>query len=233
MIMNDELKHNIEQGKFYFRAQNYKSAEKYLTEALAKKKDLADVNNMMGLIAHQDGSFSDAIKYFERALKTNPRYTEALMNLSILYNDMGEYEKAKKLVARSRREAKKSKTAMDPFIRSKLANKHAEVGDWYRGIGGYEQAAEEYQKALDLEDKYVDIRTKKAICLREAGNVKDATKELKQAIKDNPKFLDAHIQLGVTFYADGKKAQARKTWKEASAKFPRDKTLKMYLKFSE
>lgn len=231
--MQDELKTNIEQGKFYFRAQNYKKAREYFDLALKKKKDLADVNNYMGLVEHQEGSFSDAINHFERALKTNPRYTEALLNLSILYNDMGDYDKAKKLVARSRKESKKTKTAMDPFIRSKLANKHAEVGDWYKGIGCYSEAVDEYEKALSLEDKYVDIRTKKAICLREAGDSKEALKELRKALKDNPKFLDAYIQMGVTYYADGSKAQARKVWKEASQKFPRNKTLKMYLRCSE
>jgi len=232
MIMKDDIKHSIEQGKFFFRAQNYHKAFEFFSDALQQKKDLADVNNYMGLIQHEQGNFSEAIKFFERALKTNPRYTEALLNLSILYNDMGDYDKAKKLVARSKKEALKTKTAMDPFIRSKLANKHAEVGDWYRGIGGYESAIEEYQKALLLEDKYVDIRTKKAICLREAGKNKDAIVELKKAIKDNAKFLDAYVQLGVTYYTDGNKTLARKVWQDAEGKFPKNKTLKMYLRFS-
>ena len=230
--MKDDIKHNIEQGKFFFRAQNYNKAYEFFSDALSQKKDLADVNNYMGLIQHEQGNFSEAIKYFERALKTNPRYTEALLNLSILYNDMGEYDKAKKLVARSKKEAQKTKTAMDPFIRAKLANKHAEVGDWYRGIGAFMEACEEYEKALRLEDKYADIRTKKAICLREAGKIKDALNELKRALKDNSKFLDAHIQLGVTYYAEGSKAQAKKIWQAAEKKFPKNRTLKMYLRCS-
>lgn len=230
--MKDDIKHNIEQGKFFFRAQNYNKASDFFSEALQQKKDLADVNNYMGLIQHEQGNFSEAIKYFERALKTNPRYTEALLNLSILYNDMGDYDKAKKLVARSKKEALKTKTAMDPFIRAKLANKHAEVGDWYRGIGGYEHAVEEYSKALSLEEKYADIRTKKAICLRESGKTKDAINELKVAIKDNAKFLDAYVQLGVTYYTDGNKTLARKTWQTAEKLFPKNKTIKMYLRFA-
>ena len=227
--MKDDIKHHIEQGKFFFKAANYKKAETHLKKALKIKKGLADVNNLLGLVSHEKGKFGEAIKYFEAALKTNPRYTEAMLNLSILYNDIGDYDKAKKLVSKSRKESKKTKTAMDPFIRSKLANKHAEVGDWYKGIGHFDHAAVEYDKALDLEGKYVDIRTKKAICLRESGNNADALKELRKAIKDNPKFIDAHIQLGVTHYAQNKKTQARKVWTEASKKFPRNKTLKMYL----
>lgn len=231
--MSEDIRNLIEQGKYFFTTQNYKKAEELFKEVIAKKKEFADVLNCMGIIYHEKGKYSQAIKYFERALKKNPRYTEVLLNLSILYNDMGEYDKAKKLVAKSKKDAKKTKTAMDPFIRSKLANKHAEVGDWYKGVGAYAPAIDEYKKALGLEPKYADIRTKMAVCLRETGKEKDALKEFKQAVKDNPKFLDAQIQLGVTQYALGKKTEARKVWNAVHKKAPKDKTVKMYLKFTK
>lgn len=231
--MQEDLRNYIEQGKYFFKTNNYHKAEEFFQKVIGKRKPFADVYNYMGLISHEKGEYDQAIKHFEKALKINPRYTEALLNLSILYNDMGEYNKAKKLVARSKKDSQKTKTAMDPFIRSKLANKHAEVGDWYRGVGAYEQSIDEYQKALDLEPGYVDIRTKMAISYRESGNPKEALTELKRAVKDNSHFLDAHIQLGVTYYALEKKTDARKVWKAAQKKFPKDETLKMYLKFTD
>lgn len=230
--MKDEIKNTVEQAKYFFQAQNFHKAEDLFKKVLASKKEFADVYNYLGLISHEKGRYDEAITYFEKALAKNPRYTEALLNLSILYNDMGEYNKAKKLVEQSRKDSKKTKTAMDPFIRSKLANKHAEVGDWYRGVGGFEQAIEEYKKALELEPKYSDIRTKKAICYRELGNHKSALEELKTAVKDNIRRADAHVQLGVTYYAMGKKADATKTWKAAQKRFPRHKELEMYLRFT-
>lgn len=231
--MQDEIRNTIEQGKFFFKTQDFLKAEELFKRVVEKKKEFADVYNYLGLIAHEKGNYDDAILAFERALKINPRYTEALLNLSILYNDMGEYQKAKKLVEQSKKDAGKTKTAMDPFIRSKLANKHAEVGDWYRGVGAYEQAIEEYKKALGLEEGYVDIRTKMAVCYRETNNTKQALTELTRAVKDNSYFLDAAVQLGVTYYALGKKADAVKVWKTAQKKAPSNKTLKMYLRFTE
>ena len=231
--MKENIRAYIEQGKVYYQNQQYKKAETCFQEVIDAKKDFADVHNYMGLILHQKQLFGDAIKSFEKALKINPRYTEALLNLSILYNDMGEYDKAKKLVLQSKKDASKTKAVMDPFIRSKLANKHAEVGDWYRGVGAFAQAVEEYQKALHLEEKYVDIRTKMAICLREIGQKDKCLVELKRVLKDNPKFADAHIQLGITHYAHHKKEEAVKVWKTAAKTFPTNKTLKMYLRFTE
>jgi tetratricopeptide (TPR) repeat protein len=230
--MDNELRTLIEQGKTHFKNQSYKKAETCFKKTLVFKHDFADVYNYMGLIAHEGGHYSEAIRSFEKALKINPRYTEALLNLSILYNDMGEYDRAKRLVKRSRDEARKTPTAIDPFIRSKLANKHADVGDLYWGVGAYVQAVQEYKRALELEERYVDIRTKMAICLRELGKKAEALVELKRGIKDNPEFADAQTQLGITLYSMGKRGDARKIWKAAARRFQNNKTVRMYLSFT-
>lgn len=223
----------IEEGKFFFASNKYKKAEELFKKVVVKHKNFADIHNYLGLIAHDEGRYNEAIDSFKQALKINPRYTEAMLNLSIVYNDVGDHANAKKLVTTSRKESKKTKRAMDPFIRSKLANKHAEVADWYYGIGAFPEAAREYNRALELEDGYADIRTKMAMCLRESGQIDDAIKELKKALKLNPKYLDAHVQLGITYYAKGKKPEARKVWQAAKKKFPKNETLEMYLKLTD
>lgn len=223
----------IEEAKFFFKSQKFKKAEELFRKVLEVRQEFADVHNYMGLIAHEEGRFGEAIQSFEKALKINPRYTEAMLNLSILYNDVGDFESARKLVARSRKDAKSKSTAMDPFIRSKLANKHAEVADWYHGVGAFGEAVQEYQKALNLEEGYADIRTKMAVCLREKGDLKGALAELTKAVKVNSKYPDAYIQQGITYYAMGKKAEARKSWKIAEKKFPANKTIKMYLRIAD
>ncbi|MBU0506933.1 tetratricopeptide repeat protein [bacterium] len=222
----------IQEGKFFFKTRNYKQAEELLKKVVAQKKDYADVHNCLGIIAHEEGRYGEAIKCFKKALQTNPRYTEAMLNLSILYNDLGQYENAKKLVNKSRKDAQSKTAAMDPFMRSKLANAHADIADRYQGVGVYDEAIKEYQKALDLEN-YGDIRTKMAVCKREKGDLKGALEELKKSIKTNAKFADAYIQIGITYYAMGKKTEARRAWTSASKKFPSNKTIKMYLRFTQ
>lgn len=231
--MASEARALVEQGKVFYLNQNYKKAEACFKRAVEDHHEFADVYNFLGLIAHDQGRYVEAIHFFEKALKINPRYTEALLNLSILYNDTGDYEKAKKLVKRSRADAKKGPAAIDPFICSKLANKHADVGDLYHGVGAFEMAVREYKKALELEERYADIRTKLAVCLRELGRKADALAELKKAIQYSPEYADAQVQLGITLYSMGKVTDARKTWKAAVRKFPGNKSIRMYLTFSE
>lgn len=222
----------IEEAKFFFHSHKYEQAEELFKKVLAGRKEFADVHNYLGLIAHEEGRYGEAIESFKKALKTNPRYTEAMLNLSILYNDIGEYNSAKKLVSQSRKEARTRETAIDPFIRSKLANMHAHIADWYHGVGAYSEAVDEYGKALELEDGYADIRTKMAVCLREKNDLKSALKELNRAVKTSKRCADAYVQLGVTFYAMGKKSHARQVWRQAQKKFPSNEAIKMYLRLT-
>jgi len=230
----DETRNLFSEGKRAFQQHQYEIAEKYFTKLIKKRPYFADVYNMLGVINHNAGQFSDATTFFEKALKINPKYTEALLNLAVLYNDLGEYKKARALYAKVQEKSREHKgSKMDPFIRAKLANRHAEIGDIYEGIGFYLEAIEEYQKALKLGPTFLDIRCKLAICLREQGKYPQSILEFKKVIKSNAKYLYAKVQLGVTLYAAGKTKDAIKEWKGVLKSQGDHEGAKMYLRLAE
>lgn len=231
--MEPDIRYWFEQGKEFFKNQAYRRAEGLLLRIVGSKHEFADVYNMLGVIYHQTGRFEDAISSFEKALKINPRYTEALLNLGVLYNDMGEYKLSKKLLDRSKKEAHKAGSDIDPFIRGKLANKHAEVGEIYRGLGLPARAADEFVKALDLCPNFQDIRLKLAVSLREEGKKEQALKELQRIAKEKGDYTDAHIQMGITLYGMGRKKEARQTWERLVKKRPNHQLVKIYLRLSD
>ncbi|MBI4410883.1 MAG: tetratricopeptide repeat protein [Deltaproteobacteria bacterium] len=231
--MEPDIRYWFEQGKEFFKNQAYRRAEGILLRIVGSKHEFADVYNMLGVIYHQTGRFEDAISSFEKALKLNPRYTEAMLNLSVLYNDMGEYKLSKKLLDRSKKEAHKSGNDIDPFIKGKLANKHAEVGEIYRGLGLPARAALEFGKALDLCPNFHDIRAKLAVALREEGKKEQALKELQRIVREKADYAEAHIQLGITLYSMGRKKEARLTWEKIAKKQPNHQLVKIYLRLSE
>ena len=116
-------------------------------------KTFADVWNMLGVIYHAQGKFQKAIDCFSNALSINPNYTEAQLHLAVTYNDLGQYDKAQKIYRQAKEykgvEADAQDRLPDSFVRGKLANMHAELGDTYWGIGLFEEALEEYSKALE------------------------------------------------------------------------------------
>lgn len=229
----ETLKELLAIGKQYFDNKQYSEAEGYLKRVLEKSGRYADVLNMLGVISHVEGRFASAIDYFKGALEINPRYTEAILNLAVLFNDLGQYDEAKKLYVRLKKGAGPRGGRIEPVLRGKLSNLHADIGDIYRSIGLNAHAIEEYRKALDLNSDYLDIRTKLGQSLRENGKALESLNELKSVIRSNAKYAPAYIQQGITYYSMGKIADAKNSWKQALEIAPENEYARMYLRLCE
>lgn len=228
--METEIRHLLDEGRTLFKNQLYKKAEAVFLKVLVRKNEFADVYNMLGVINHQQGQFNKAITYLQRALKINPNYTEAKLNLSVLYNDLGEYKLSKTLVDKENKANDKNRSGLPALYRAKLANKHAEMGDLYQGLGLVADAILEYEKALEFSPQFYDIAIKMGVCLRETGKVAQALKVFQQIIKSSPRFADAKIQLGITYYISGKVNEARRIWSAVDIK--KNPLAEMYLRLS-
>ncbi|MBI2344377.1 MAG: tetratricopeptide repeat protein [Deltaproteobacteria bacterium] len=232
-------------GKRFFQEKEYDRAEEYLRRVVKETDKYADVYNMLGVIYHAQGRFADAIEALTCALQNNPHYTEALLNLAVLHNDLGEYAEARKLYERLRkrngaakapgkpRAARDPDAGIEPVLKGKLTNMHADIADIYFGLGLYGQAVAEYRRALELNPTYTDIVTKLGVALREGGRLEESAKILREAVKLNAHYMQAKVQLGVTLYTMGKKAEAMKTWKETLKTDPHNTTAEMYLSLCE
>lgn len=227
--MSDDVRSYIGQAKAHIKNQSFKRAEGLLKKVLDQNYQFADVYNMLGIIYQHSGEFSRSIESFNKALKLNPNYTEALLNLSVLYNDLGEYKQARQLIQRTNKQSGKGR-ALAPFFSAILSNKHAEIGDLYKGLGLFAEAIVEYQKALGLAPTFHDIRAKLALCYREAGNKKAALTEYKRIVKEKAGYVDAHIQLGVTLYSMGQAREAHKIWEKIAREQPKNQLVKVYLR---
>jgi Flp pilus assembly protein TadD len=214
-----------------YEKENFTEAEKLLEKLAVEAPFFADVFNKLGVIYHQRGAFGRAAKAFEKALELNPRYTEAALNLAVTYNNLGRYEQANAAFQGAARFAQTGPGALDPFIRGKLANQHADLGDIYFDLGLQAEAVAEYRKAVQLGPKFADLRTKLAVALREQGDFDGALGEFQEALKVNPKYVPAYLHLGVSYYLRGLIDRAVRVWKTALRASPNDKSVQVYLEF--
>ena len=168
-----------------YEKENFPEAERLLEKLSTEAPFFADVFNKLGVIYHQRGAFGRASKAFEKALELNPHYTEAALNLAVTYNNLGHYEKASTAFQNAARFTQSGTGALDPFIRGKLANQHADLGDIYFDLGLLAEAVEEFRKAVHLGPKFADLRTKLAVALREKGDFDAALVEFQEALKVN------------------------------------------------
>ena len=72
----------------------YAQAERIYTEILKASPDNADVNNLMGLLAHQTGRHELAERHMQRALQLSPRRAEFHYNYGAMSRELGRPDQA-------------------------------------------------------------------------------------------------------------------------------------------
>ena len=232
--MKKKWKEQYSLGKASLDNQEYKKSLHYFIEILKDGGSFADVHNYLGIIYHELGSYNDAINSFEEALEINPKYLEVLLNLAVTYIDIGEYRKAMALYSRAKMECQAEPSPpLDPFVRGKLANMHAELGTTYQNLGLLNEAVKEFNTALKLRPDLVDIRVLLGNAYRDMGDFPKAIEELLEAKSIKVDYPSAGINLGITYYSMGKTDKAIKEWDTVLECNPGEKKAEMYLRLVE
>ena len=256
--MEPEIKYHLNVGREFYEAGEYDKARPHLEAVLEQHDGFADVHNMLGVVHYQGGRRESAIGYFEKAVAINPRYTEAALNLSVCYNEVGRYGDAKEVYfqAASRGGGQKSVKAseieaLDTFVRGKIANAHNELGGAYLAVGLSDRAIGEYLRALELAPTFVDIRTRLGTALRDSDQVDDAIAELSRLAGEKSKMrqsafeskahgrreyfeldLPGRVQLGLTYWKAGRPEDARSEWNTVLESEPDNRSAKLYIKMT-
>ena len=100
-LQPDNYEVMVHVGDANFDANKYEEAEKWYTDALAKKPEDNDVRTDLGLtfIFREKPDYDRAIKEFKRVLETNPSHTQAMQNLAVAYTKKGSAADAKGMLA--------------------------------------------------------------------------------------------------------------------------------------
>jgi tetratricopeptide (TPR) repeat protein len=227
--MDERLRDVLNRGREHYAAREYDRAERYLSELAREQIPYADVYDMLGVIYHQQGRLVDAESSFKEALRINPAYTEAALNLAVTLNDLGKYREAKDIYQTAMTASKNAPRHLDPFAKGKIANMHADIGAAYHAVGLYDDAVREYERALALCPKFVDIRTKLGTTFRDMGNINAAVREFERVKVENPRFVGGRLHLGLAYYAQGRRNEAADEWQEVLVIAPENKSAHMYL----
>lgn len=232
--MHNATKHHLVIGRDYYAAGEYARARPHLEAVLQAHDDFADVHNMLGVIAYEDGRHNVARVSFERALILNPHYTEAALNLAVVYNELGRYDDARRVYSQAQGERRgDGLDSLNHFVRGKIANMHADLGDAYVAAGLLPHAIREYRKALNVSPTFVDIRTKLAMTLRDMGHLSEALDEFIGLRESAPAYLHARIHLGVTLWRAGLVQEARSEWQYVLDHEPSNRSCRVYLRMTQ
>jgi tetratricopeptide (TPR) repeat protein len=228
--MDKETLQQLESGREHYENREYDKAEEYLLKVAQTQSNFADVMNMLGVINHDKGEVGIAQEFFEKAVAINPRYTEAALNLAVTYNELGQYDDAKRIFAHVATLKDTKNKTIEPFARGKLANMHADLGRAYNELQLTDKALAQYREALLLCPYFLDIRTRLGKIMRDVGDIDGAREEFEKVKSQKPNYLPARISLGVTYFALANREAAKEEWEAVIELDPNNKTAGMYLR---
>ncbi len=231
--MDTRLKSLIAQGKEHYAKREFDKAEPVLREALAQGGEtFADVHNMLAFILHDRGDRIGAEQHFRLAVEINPQYMEALLNLAVVCGELGKYEEAHRIYHRIR-ELEGREKIMDPLVRGKLANMHAELAQAYVEADCPSEAIDELRKAIRWCPNFADLHVKLGSIFKDHNKPEQAREHFATACTVNPKYVPARVLLGMTLFSLHQIDDAIAEWNAALAIEPENKNAQMYLRMAE
>jgi tetratricopeptide (TPR) repeat protein len=224
----------LDEAREAFIDGKYQQAEPLLMQPTLINSNNPEVYQMLATIYYNRGQFNKAIKTFKKALEIDPTYSDAAVGLSIILNDLGKYDEAKKVFEQAQTIVDKKKSYQQSSnLEEKIASKHIEAADLYLQIRRFDEALEQYMKAYHLSTKKGDIALSISECYVQAGQKEKAIKELKAVIQYDSRLIKPRLKLGLILYNSHMVAEAVEQWENIIRLEPKNTEALRYLKMAQ
>ncbi len=219
----------VARGVGAWERDDFEAALKTFLGVLKDFPRFADVRNKAGLCEAMLGRPEKALLHFEAALDENPLYAEAHLNRGIVLNELGRHEQAHEAFDQAGQIDTRDSRSFPSDVGNHIAVTHAQLGDLYLTVNCAEEAATHYEAAINVRPHFMDIRTKFAESLINAGALDKAKTELRIILESRPGFVGARIRLGVVLQRTGDPEGAIREWKRCAVDDPEDMRPRAYL----
>ena len=165
----------------------------------ANKRKVAELNTQIAIQHLRDQDFELALKKLEKATSTDPSYGDAYNTLGILYNQIGEIEKADNNFQRALRI-----DANNPLTLNNYGQFLCQNGDSQKGQGMFQRAiANPLYKTPEV------ALSNAGTCALNQGNQEQAETYFRDALEKNPRIPVALLQMAGITYDSGRFLPAR------------------------
>ena len=171
-------------------------------------KDLYEATHLLAMACYLQGFFKKALKNFRKTLMIR-KTPEALLNLSIVLNEIGHYTEAQKIYDQALTMHLQGK---DLNWKEEMATKYFQLGQSYLQKNFLKSALKEFTKGLDFRPKKVEGLVGLAHTLRKLRKKNSAFKILKFAILNNPEQEDLKLLLAQWYFEDQNIPKAVNEW---------------------
>ena len=160
-------------------------------------------------------NIENAINVFERALSLDPNYALAHAGIGEAYWKAFESRKETQWIDPARKACERALALND-----KLAEAHICLGTLHNGIGQYEAAVADFQKALETEPTSDAAYRGLAEAYERLGNLTDAERTYREAIELRPHYWAGYHWLGKFYFHRARYPEAAEMFKQVVALVP-------------
>ncbi|MCD7878957.1 MAG: tetratricopeptide repeat protein, partial [Candidatus Gastranaerophilales bacterium] len=172
-------------AKAFYIKNDFDNALKFYKQAL-EFGESDDIYYSMAITYKQLKRYKDAILCYNRALKLNPNNYNALYNLSILYSEKKDIQKA-----------------IDTAIKCTFVKDSEELRTL---LSGYFEEQKDYKNAIKQLKKAVEFNNKNylyfynlGVLYSRTGHVDSAVTNYKKAFKLNPQNIESYVNLSALY----------------------------------
>jgi Flp pilus assembly protein TadD len=188
-------------GSVYLKQEKNAQARASFEQALKLTASYPDTGpnawNNLGLLATREGRTSDAIGYFQGALRLSPDYWIALENLGSAYRQQKRWDEARAALERV-----VATRPNDPDANYSLAMVYAQTDDT-------ERAYQYLQKALTLRPAYPEALNNLGVLYLRTRRRDDAVAKFEECIRVAPGFDQSYLNLARVYSLEGDRDKAR------------------------
>jgi len=158
--------------------------------------------NNLGLVAAREGRASDAIPYFEKALKLNPDHVVALENLGNAYRQQKRWDEARVMLERAVQ------------LAPEAAEANYGLGMVFAQLDDSGRAAEYLERALKFRPGYPEALNNLAILYLRTGRRDQAVRNFEECIQAAPAFDQSYLNLARVYVLEHSPDKARAVLRE-------------------
>lgn len=192
-------------GEVYLAQNRLGEARLMLTRALALDHESAAVHAALGQVALSEGDARQAVEELTMALEAVPEANRLHYPLGLAYRKLGEMEKAREhLAQRGEVGVRPNDPLMDELETLKAGERvHILRGQIAYRAGSYQQAIEEFKKAVEAAPDSISGHVNLGSALGQMGDVVGAIAEYRKVLEIAPDNTAAHYNLGVLLLQRG------------------------------
>ena len=189
------------------KKRQYSAAQKILQRGLLEVEKQAQAYHLLGLTLYHQGFFQASLKQFQRACEMEKK-PEYFLNLSIALNEIGHYEKAKKMYEKAQHLKSQSQ---EQNWKEEVSQRHNQTAEAYLKKNQLKPALNEYIKGLKFHQE-LKAQLQVARLLWKLNLKQSAEKFLKSLICLYPQNISARLLLAEWYFENKQVPQAVNEW---------------------